>query len=103
MASSLARRRRAVVAGVTVPAKRGAWGGGLVARAVAARGVSLGGEGRPQVPVLDGESDQAVRPAGDVPGQRPPSSRTRRVQRICVAILPGRSGCGSFALLAARS
>jgi hypothetical protein len=28
-----------------------------------------------------------------------PSFRTRRVLRICVAILPGRFECGSFALM----
>jgi hypothetical protein len=31
-----------------------------------------------------------------------PSSRTRRVQRIRVAILPGRSGCGTFVLMVTR-
>ena len=39
-------------------------------------------------------------PTGMIPGQEGvPSVRTRRVQRIRVAILPGRSWCGTFALM----
>lgn len=33
--------------------------------------VPLGDKGCPQVPVLDGQSDQPAGPTGDVPGQRP--------------------------------
>jgi hypothetical protein len=51
---------------------------------VAEEGLDLGGVGA------------ALAEAG---GEGVPSLRTRRVQRICVAILPGRSECGSFALM----
>jgi hypothetical protein len=46
----------------------------------------------------DGEAELAFDP-----GQYGvPSLRTRRVQRICVAILPGRFACGTFALIVTR-
>jgi hypothetical protein len=52
-----------------------------------------------------GEPHQvALRAAAGEPvvGEGVPSVRTRRVQRIRVAILPGRFECGTFALMMTR-
>jgi hypothetical protein len=56
-----------------------------------AAAVAFGHGGGAQVAVLEGERDAPAREAGDVPGDRAASVRTRRVQKICVAILPGLS------------
>lgn len=58
----------------------------LVDAAAAAGGVAVGNERGSQVPIPDGERDEAVRSSGDVPGQRPSSARTRCVRFVRVAI-----------------
>src|ERR1022692_3183106 len=57
--------------------------------AAAACGVSLGDEGGAQVPVLDGQGDQPVGAAGDVPGQGPASPRTPCVRSCSCSDWPG--------------
>ena len=66
--------------------RRSPWRG--LAAAVGVAGVGAG-HGIPEVPLDPGQDGM-------------PSVRTRRVQRIRVAILPGRSWCGTFALMVTR-
>jgi hypothetical protein len=70
------------------PVPRAAW---------PACGVSLGDEGGAQVPVLDGQSDQPVGPACDVPGQGPAEAGEADVPvRVSRDDLAGQAVAGRF-------